>query len=259
MCALQARLGKISEENELLKSDADELRGRMRRLEGESRAGAALLVERDALRGERDKLSAEMGSLKAEVHQLRKTNDGISADTSELKTTIKAEKNLTLDLRLALDKMTLVNGEMQSRVDELSRDLKDSAHDLNRTKKENDKLREDQEAMGALCSSLKKTLDNLEKEKDSDNATAFARTKQAEEELTAKGRKIQDLESENRKLVDKGERAEDGLKEMQDQLSMHRGRASALAGEMSVAQESLAKSSADAKQMNERRLAAEEK
>jgi len=256
---LQARLGKVSEENALLKSDSDSLRNRLRKLEGEARAGAALLVERDGMRDERDKTSAELGSLKAEVHQLRKANDGISASESGTKHELKTEKNLTLDLRLALDKMTRVNSEMQSRVDELSRDLKDSSHDFQRTKKENDKLREDGEAMGALCSSLKKTLDHLEQEKDSDNATIYAKSRAFEDEDSKKSSRIQELENETRKLLDKLGRDEGAASEMEDLMSMHRGRASALTGELSVAQEALSRASVDSKQMNERRLVSEEK
>jgi chromosome segregation ATPase len=67
------------------------------------------------------------------------------------------------------------------------------------------------------------------------------------------------LEVENRKLVDKCERGNDAEKELSDQINLHRGRASALTGELEVAQESLSRANAASKQMNERRLAAEEK
>jgi len=259
MNPLQARLSKVSEENELLRSDAEGMRSRLRKLEGESRAGAALVVERNAIREERDKLSGEVGTLKAEVHQLRKSNDASHSEHSTLATELKTEKNLALDLRLALDKLTMVNGEMQGRVDEQSRDIKDANHDVQRCRKENDKLREDQEALGALCSSLKKTLDQLEKEKDSDNAVNHARTRYLEDELKKKSSAVQELEAEKRRMEGKIAHCEDAEREMADQISLHRCRASGLTGELSVAQEALARAMADSKQMNERRLGAEEK
>ena len=149
---LTARVGKLAEELEIVKNENENLRTRVRRYESEQRHATNLELERDGLRNERDKLNIENGSLRAEVHQLRVSSTSLNESQGLLQGDLKVAKNLNDDLREAVEKNMRTNAEIESRIEEVQRDNKDLTLDLNRTKNTNDKLREDQEALGALCS-----------------------------------------------------------------------------------------------------------
>ena len=256
---LQSRVSKLSEENEMIKSDCEGLRSRLRRYEAESRHGAAVEMERDSMRSERDKLTEREGAMKAELHQLRRQNAAQGEEQKQLRNELKVAKNLNEDLEGALQKEKYTNSEMGSRIDEIVRDNKDLTLDLSRTKSLNDKLREDQEALGALCSSLKKTLNHLEKEKDSDLASHYSANERYKEEERRMGQKISDLETQLSKMSTKHDTLVHLNHELQDSVNLHRGKSSTLNGELTVMQESLARKSAELSAQNERRLSAEER
>ncbi|GMH67804.1 hypothetical protein TrST_g13509 [Triparma strigata] len=256
---LTARVGKLAEENEMVKNESENLRSRVRRYEAESRHAASLELERDNLRSERDKYSIENGSLRAEVHQLRVSANGLNEDHSILQNDLKAAKNLNEDLKDAIEKTKNTNMELNSRLEEVLRDHKEVELDLNRTKTANDKLREDQEALGALCSSMKKTLNHLEKEKDSDSATHYTKSQQHKEEVSRLSAARQDMENQLGKLKTKVDSLQQANNDLQDTVSMHRGRSGALSGEITVLQENLARANAELNSQNERRLSSEEK
>ena len=285
---LQSRVSKLSEENEMIKNDNDNLRARVRRYEADSKHNATVEMERDSIRKERDKLSVMEGAMKAELHQLRKQFVSATEEQSMLRNELKVAKDLNEDLDSALQKEKHTNMEMGSRigeeergakrradsystitndlplvasliVDEVGRDNKDLTLDLSRTKNLNDKLREDQEALGALCSSLKKTLDHLEKEKDSDSAKYYSANERRKEDERRALQKIGDLEGQLSKMTTKHDTQVHVNHELQDSVSLHRGKSSTLTGELSVLQENLTRTSADLKAQNERRLNAEEK
>ena len=243
----------------MIKNDSDSLRSRLRRYEAESRQNAAMEMERDSIRNERDKLSSMEGAMKAELHQLRKQIAAQTEEQSLLRNELKVAKNLNEDLEGALQKEKYTNSEMGSRIDEIVRDNKDLTLDLSRAKSLNDKLREDQEALGALCSSLKKTLNHLEKEKDSDLAKHYTANERYKEEERRMGQKISDLETQLSKMTTKHDTLVHLNHELQDSVSLHRGKSSARTGELAVMQESLARKSAELSAQNERRLSAEEK
>ena len=256
---LQSRLGKLSEENQVIKDENDSLRTRVRRFQAEIRNSASLQVEIDAIRNERDKISLAEGSMKAELHQLRKRMSAAMEEETLLRSELAAAKKLNEDLESALDKTKQTNNDFSFRIDESFRDNKELSAELKRVKDANEKMREDQEALGALCSSLKKTMEHLEKEKDLKSADHYSDKERHKEERKRLDQKCQALEREVSKLNAKQETLVHHSRELQDSINVHRGRSGALTGELNVAQESLARANAELKAENERRLSSEEK
>ncbi|GMH52653.1 hypothetical protein TL16_g01279 [Triparma laevis f. inornata] len=256
---LTARVGKLAEENEMVKNESENLRSRVRRYEAESRHTATLELERDSLRTERDKISIENGTLRAELHQLRVSSNSLNEDQSILQNDLRAAKNLNEDLKDAINSTKDTNQQISSRLEEVLRDHKTLELENNRTKTQNDKLREDQEALGALCSSMKKTLNHLEKEKDSDSAAHYTKSQQLKEETARLSSSRQDMENQLNKMKTKVDSLQQANNDLQDSVSMHRGRSGALSGEITVLQENLARSNAELNSQSERRLNSEEK
>ncbi|GMI18269.1 hypothetical protein TrLO_g2766 [Triparma laevis f. longispina] len=180
-------------------------------------------------------------------------------ETSILQNDLRAAKNLNEDLKDAINSTKDTNQQISSRLEEVLRDHKTLELENNRTKTQNDKLREDQEALGALCSSMKKTLNHLEKEKDSDSAAHYTKSQQLKEETARLSSSRQDMENQLNKMKTKVDSLQQANNDLQDSVSMHRGRSGALSGEITVLQENLARSNAELNSQSERRLNSEEK
>jgi len=137
---LNMKVGKLAEENTLVTTDNDNLRNQLLKLEGESRASVKMKMERDDLRLKVNETSSLIGQQKAEIEELQKNTKSSNNENHQIQNDLKVEKDLNLDLRMALDKMKAVHREVEKRKNELLVDLKAARKSVETVQQEKEEL-----------------------------------------------------------------------------------------------------------------------